>query len=194
MDTAAEKYYDDLTRLAASICDSPISLISLVDESRQWFKAKVGLSSSETPREYAFCAHTIQQNSLMIVEDALKDPRFKDNPLVLGDPKIRFYAGAPLMVKGGINLGTLCIIDRKPRSLSQYQKESLTTLSHAIVAQLKYKKAYEQLERIEHILQYCEKCRKIELYDSFGTEWEALHDHLISSVPVPIGKCVMCGS
>ena len=192
MDTAAEKYYDDLTHLAASICDSPISLISLVDEKRQWFKSKVGLSVSETPKEYAFCAHAIQQNDIMIVEDALEDSRFKNNPLVLGDPKIRFYAGAPLMVKDGVSLGTLCVIDRKPRSLSDNQKESLSTLSQAIVAQLKYKKAYEQLDKLDHILEYCEKCRKIELYETFGSEWETLHNHLISSVPVPKGKCSMC--
>ncbi|MDA1302620.1 MAG: GAF domain-containing protein [Proteobacteria bacterium] len=99
MDSASEEVFDNLTRLAATICEAPISLISLVDDRRQWFKSRVGLDATETPRDQAFCAHAIEDDSLMVVEDATLDRRFADNPLVRGDPNIRFYAGMPLGVK-----------------------------------------------------------------------------------------------
>ena len=117
LDTPAEACFDRITRLAANHFAVPIALISLVDPVRQWFKSRVGLDASETPREISFCGHAILNDDVMQVEDATLDPRFADNPLVTAAPHIRFYAGAPLIAPGGFRLGTLCIIDRRARSL-----------------------------------------------------------------------------
>jgi GAF domain-containing protein len=115
LDKLPEQGLDNLTCLAASICESPISLISLIDERRVWFKSTVGLSASETPRDISFCGHAILQPDLFIVPDTTKDERFVDNPLVIGDPHVRFYAGAPLLTPTGQAIGTLCVLDRAPR-------------------------------------------------------------------------------
>lgn len=136
LDTKPEDRFDDLTRLAALVCRTPIALVSLVDEDRQWFKSKIGLAASQTPREDTFCAHAIMTPELLVVPDASQDPRFATNSLVLGEPHIRLYAGAPLTAPDGHNLGALCIIDRKPRRLSREQLESLRILSRQVVAQV----------------------------------------------------------
>lgn len=136
MDTDADQVLDQVVALASSICETPISLISLVDDTRQWFKAKVGLAATQTPRELAFCAHAIQGDSMFTVGDARVDPRFATNPLVTGDPNVVFYAGAPLIVEGGLKLGTLCIIDRKPRELTAMQHHALSTLATMAVKRL----------------------------------------------------------
>lgn len=136
LDTIEEQAYDDLTFLAAQICETPISLVSLIDQSRQWFKSHYGIEAKETPREYAFCGHAINQDDLLIVEDTEFDERFKDNPLVTGEPKIKFYAGAPLILENDIRVGTLCVIDKEPRVLTEQQKLSLLALSRQVVAQL----------------------------------------------------------
>jgi PAS domain S-box-containing protein len=134
MDSGAEPAFDALVRVAASVCGTPIALVSLVDDQRQWFKANHGLEGiAQTPRDIAFCAHAIAQDSVLEVPDAASDARFADNPLVLGEPGIRFYAGAPIVMPSGERIGTLCVIDRQPRHLTEQQTATLRDL--AAVAQ-----------------------------------------------------------
>jgi PAS domain-containing protein len=137
LDTPPELAYDELSALAACICQTPIALISLVEEGRQWFKSRVGLTVGETPRELAFCAHAILEPDLLIVPDASTDERFANNPLVTSPPFIRFYAGAPLLTAEGHALGTICVIDHRPRQFSAEQAHALRALSHQVVAQLR---------------------------------------------------------
>lgn len=132
LDTADEAAFDDITQLVARFCETPIALISLVDEHRQWFKSRLGLDVSETPRQISFCTYTIEGDGLFEVPDALQDPRFADNPLVTGEPAIRFYAGTPLTSPDGFNLGTLCVIDRRPRQLSAEQRDTLERLGRQV--------------------------------------------------------------
>ena len=129
LDTGPEPAFDELTRLAARLCGAPIAVVSLVDEARQWFKSVQGLAVRETPRDVSFCGHAIHQDNAMVVPDALADERFADNPLVTGDPGIRFYAGQPLIGPDGAKLGTLCIIDRQPRELSDSDRLALQDLA-----------------------------------------------------------------
>jgi two-component system NtrC family sensor kinase len=145
LDTIPEEVFDDLTDLAADICEAPIALISLVDEDRQWFKSKVGVSLRETARDVSFCAHAIMNQGILIVSDATKDPRFKNNPMVVGPHKIRFYAGAPLITPDGYALGTLCVLDKKPRQLRPEQKQALLVLAHHVVSQLELRRHAREL-------------------------------------------------
>ncbi|MBU2884562.1 PAS domain S-box protein [Gilvimarinus agarilyticus] len=147
LDTAIEQSFDDITKIAAQICDSPISLVSLIDQDRQWFKSHHGLDVSETARDLAYCAHAIHSpQDLLEVSDAFKDERFHDNPLATGEPHVRFYAGAPLVSSSGYALGTLCVIDHQPKSLTEGQKEALWALSRQVSALLELKKSNRILE------------------------------------------------
>ncbi len=142
LDTEPEQSFDDLVTLASYVCKTPMAFLSLVDDHRQWFKSKVGVEVRETPIEASICAYAIQQGNeeLFIVGDTLKDPRFRDNPLVVREPNIRFYAGAPLIDEDGFGLGTLCVVDRQPRELDPEQKEALRSLRRLAVGQMELRR------------------------------------------------------
>ena len=148
LDTPAEEAFDDIVRLASYVCGTPISTITLIDNDRQWFKAAIGLSNSETPRNIAFCAHTILQDDLLVVPDASLDERFANNPLVTDDPNIRFYAGMPLITESGHAVGSLCVIDTVPRRLNNDQQEALRTLAHQVVGRLEVHRQAALHERL----------------------------------------------
>jgi GAF domain-containing protein len=136
LDSEPEQSFDDLVILAAHVCRTPMAMLSLVDDHRQWFKSKFGVQVNETPRDLSICAHAIQQGNLFIVPDTLQDERFRHNPLVTGDPHIRFYAGAPLINEDGFALGTLCVVDREPRELDSEQQEAINALSRLALRQM----------------------------------------------------------
>jgi anti-sigma regulatory factor (Ser/Thr protein kinase) len=145
LDTAPEQAFDDLTLLASQICGTPIALITLLDADRQWFKSRVGVSLTETSRTIAFCAYAIQEPGLFTIPDALGDTRFRSNPLVAGEPRIRFYAGAPLVTPDGHALGTLCVLDLVPRTLTPEQVDALQALKRQAEAQLELRANVLQL-------------------------------------------------
>lgn len=141
LDTAGEQFYDDMTKVAAYIADTPMALITIVDRDRQWFKSRIGLEASETPREYSFCAHAIKTPRVpFLVRDAQKDERFSNNPYVTGDPNVRFYFGYPLLVDEKNALGSLCVLDTKPRELELKQVDALAALSRQVVTMLNIRK------------------------------------------------------
>ena len=146
LDTEPEQAFDDLTHLASFVCKTPIALISLVDEDRQWFKSKIGMDACQTSRDIAFCSVAIQQTDVMVVPDTLQDERFRNNPLVVSGPRIRFYAGAPLINEEGYALGTLCVVDRTPREFGADQKEALQALGRLVLAQLEFRRNLQLLK------------------------------------------------
>jgi PAS domain S-box-containing protein len=146
LDTLPDTGIDTIVRLAAVICGTPISLMTLLDSDRQWFKSRVGLGVAETPRDIAFCAHALDDTKLMVVPDAFEDPRFAQNPLVTSEPKIRFYAGAPLTTPDGYTLGTLCVIDRVPRVLTSFQLEALGLLAEHVMLHINQQRRLDELE------------------------------------------------
>lgn len=165
LDTDPEVGFDDLALLASHICATPMAAITLVDQDRQWFKARVGLSVNETPRSISFCTHAIKQSGLFVVPDASKDERLRDNPQVTGDLHIRFYAGAPLVTPDGHALGTLCVVDRRPRHLTDAQAEALVALRRQVEAQLELRRrlielraANESIQKLAGMMPFCSTC------------------------------------
>jgi GAF domain-containing protein len=144
LDTPPDQRFDKIVEFAASEFEVPIALLTLVDRERQWFKARVGLAVCETGRDISFCGHAILAQDIMVVPDALEDPRFADNPLVTGEPGIRFYAGAPLTLPSGAALGTLCLIDRRPRTLDAMELGILSTLRDLAVLELSGREAAKE--------------------------------------------------
>ncbi len=163
LDTEPEQTFDDLVVLAAYVCKTPIAMLSLVDDHRQWFKSKVGVEIRETPRDRSFCAHAILQQDLFIVTDTHNDARFRENPMVVGEPHIRFYAGAPLINEDGFALGTLCVIDREPRELDETQKEALKSLSRLALAQMELRQNLQLLKEVLNDRTREEHAREVEL-------------------------------
>lgn len=149
LDSIEEQPYDDLTALAAHICDTPIALVSLVDADRQWFKSHFGLAARQTPRELAFCSHAILDDALMEVSDSHVDLRFVGNPLVTGAPHVRFYAAVPLTIGPGLRVGTLCVIDHRKRSLADHQREALGALGRQVESQLQLRLQLRELKRLD---------------------------------------------
>jgi len=148
LDTACEQSFDDIARLAARLLGTRMAAVSLVDADRQWFKAKVGLPVEETPRDHAFCAHTILGETPLVVPDAHRDPRFSDNPLVVGDPGVRFYAGVPLVAPNGHALGSLCVTDSESRTLSADELETLVSLARTVMTTLELHRAMIQVRQL----------------------------------------------
>ncbi|NTV39127.1 MAG: GAF domain-containing protein, partial [Demequinaceae bacterium] len=149
LDSPPERFYDDAATLAATICGTPIAMVSLIDNERQWYKAKVGVDTTETHRKDAFCAHAIMTPDMpLVVTDALIDDRFKDSALVTANPHIRFYAGAPLVTPEGHALGTLCVIDSAPREIGAAQLTALEALSRTVASHLEQRRHISELERL----------------------------------------------
>src|SRR6201996_443625 len=163
LDTEPEQAFDDLTLLASFICKTPIAMISLIDEDRQWFKSKIGMKSSETPRDIAFCSVAIQQPDVMVVPDTFKDDRFRDNPFVTSDPHIRFYAGAPLINEDGFALGTVCVMDREPRELTAEQKQAMWSLARLALGQMELRHNLQLLKDALNDRTREEHARELEL-------------------------------
>ncbi len=199
LDTAPEQAFDDITKIAAFICGTPIALISLVDRERQWFKSRLGLHVDQTPREQAFCAYTILHSGLLEVEDATKDSRFSDNPLVTGDPEIRFYAGSPLQTPDGYALGSICVIDQKPRRLSDEQKSNLAGLARFVMTNLELRRisadmadALARVKILSGLLPICAWCKNIRNDKGY---WKQVEDYVQEHTDFTFthGLCPDCG-
>ena len=163
LDTEPEQTFDDIVILAAHVCDTPMAMLSLVDENRQWFKSRVGVQVQETPRDASICAHAIQQRDLFVVPDTLQDARFQHNPLVVNEPRIRFYAGAPLVNEDGYALGTVCVVDRQPRELTEDQKQALKSLARLALGQMELRQNLQLLKEALSDRTREEHARELEL-------------------------------
>lgn len=195
-----EEAYDHITRIAALACNVPIALISLVDRERQWFKSKVGISANETSRDISFCSHTILEPDPLIIEDALFDQRFKDNPLVTEEPHIRLYAGFPLETPAHERLGTLCVIDRIPKSLTNTQFKIMQELANQVVVQLELRKRsfalmeeFCKMHNNQGLISTCSYCRSVK--DHKGS-WLPMDQFMMqhSTLNFSHGICQSCMS
>lgn len=150
LDTRRERDFDDIAALASAICDTPVAVVNLIDERRQFFKAEVGLGVRETALDSSFCATALLEPDFLLVPDATKDPRFECNPLVTGEPHLRFYAGAPLKTAAGLPIGTVCVLDHRPRDLTDVQIQTLRVLARQAMAQLELRRALKE-RRVEEV-------------------------------------------
>lgn len=182
LDTPPEELFDELVQLTAHICETPISIVSLVEDTRQWFKARVGLEATETPIEVSFCAHAIQQEGLFVVEDTAEAPDFAQNALVLGSPFIRFYAGYPLRVLDGEPIGTLCVIDDKPRQLTPLQRKAIEVLARQVTAQIQIRKARLGEEAAAREKSALADQTLSRTNEKFRLMVEGVHDHALLTV------------
>lgn len=198
MDSSAERAYDELVELAAQLFGVPIAMVVFVDAKRQWFKSKVGMPTAETSREHAFCAYTILDDELFIVPDAKADARFIDNPLVSGDPNIRFYAGAPLISSQGFELGSFCLIDTKPRELDQSQRLILRTLANQVMTLLELRRTTKEMAealkreaQLRELLPICSYCKNIRDDEGY---WQRIESYLNLNAGVELshGICPDC--
>lgn len=198
LDSEAERAFDDIVWLVSHICKTPIAYISIIDKDRQWFKSQIGLDVDQTPRDIAFCAHAILQDDTMIVPDALNDRRFSDNPLVTSEPRIRFYAGTPLMTPDGFPMGTLCAIDHAPRTLDAGQLDALRALGRQVEKLLEFRRSALELKDtlakikiISGLLPMCAWCKRIR--DEKGV-WNSMENYLSShsEADVTHGICPDC--
>jgi hypothetical protein len=198
LDTGREQSYDDITALAAHICKVPIAMVSLVDSHRQWFKSKVGMTLRETPRDIAFCAHTILEHDPLIIRDATKDRRFASNPLVRGEPHIRFYAGFPLVNPEGLALGTLCAIDRKTHQLTAEQEEAMLVLARQVTVLMEFRRgsraladALNHVKTLQGLLPICAWCKRIRNDHGYWAKIEAFF-HESAGIDFTHGICPEC--
>jgi signal transduction histidine kinase len=149
LDTPTEPAFDDITKIASYVCQTPISVVNLIDEGRQWFKSEIGLGARQTPLDSSICAHAILEHSFLEVPDTTKDARFEHNPLVTGAPHLRFYAGALLRTPDGLPLGTVCVLDTKPRQLTPEQREVLAALARQVMSQMEFRRALLLSDRLQ---------------------------------------------
>jgi len=198
LDTGTEQSYDDITILAAHICEVPIAMVSLVDEVRQWFKSRLGVGEQQTAREVAFCAHAILENGPFMVRDATKDRRFAGSALVTGEPHIRFYAGIPLTNPEGLALGTLCVVDHQPRRLSGAQLKALQALSRQVMALLELRRistqladALDRVKTLHGLLPICAWCKRIRDDEGYWNQVEA-YIHKSTGADFTHGICPQC--
>jgi GAF domain-containing protein len=182
LDSEREQSFDEISKLAAYICGTPISTVSLVDADRQWFKSRQSIEITETPRDQSFCGHTIMSDGVMVVEDALQDGRFAGTQLVTGNPHVRFYAGAPLTTGDALNIGALCVMDSVPRKLTAEQREALLTLSKMVMTEFRLRDlnqkladAMQEVKALRDILPTCSYCSNIRNEQG---EWSSLEDYI----------------
>jgi PAS domain-containing protein len=180
LDSAPEPQFDDLVQLASQICETPISLISLVEENRQWFKAKVGLTVNETPIDVSLCAHGILQSDLFIIPDTHLDERFRNNPLVTGNLNLRFYAGAPIVTPDGLPMGMMCVIDDKPRQLTDSQKNALKLMAQQVMRFMDLRQAFiNQTEMVDYLRASDERQQMALACGGIGTwEWDIVNNRV----------------
>jgi GAF domain-containing protein len=185
LDTPAEGEFDQITRLAATICEAPLAAMSLIDRDRQWFKSRVGFDLTETPLSSSFCAHAIKRpDEVMVVGDATTDDRFRRNPLVIAQPHLRFYAGAPIVTPSGVAIGAICAIDLQPREISPLQRDSLHWLACWAVTFLEHRRiggAYDSAQKhvrhLQTLLPVCPRCRTVRRNDEY---YDELDDYLLA--------------
>ena len=194
LDTGREQAYDDMTQLAAQICGTPVSAVTFVDHDRQWFKSSVGFLPDSTDREVSFCAHTILDTDIFEVRDARRDARFADNPLVVGDPFIRFYAGVPLRTITGRSVGALCVIDHRPRRLNDDQREALSALARSVSHFLELRQATRRLQESLHdlktlsgLIPICMHCKNIR---SDAGYWKSVERYVENNSTARFSHCI----